>query len=278
MNKIAFLGAGSMAEAMISGLVNGNIVPKENIIAANRTNRERLFYLHEKYGIDITDSKEDLLKHADVVVLAMKPKDAAFAISSIKHLVGRQLIISVLAGITIQAIHRMFEKETAVIRAMPNTSAAIRMSATALSASKKVTMGQLKFAKHLFETIGMATVVKEQHLDAVTGLSGSGPAYIYYFIESMERAGAELGLDEKTAKDLILQTLAGASEMLLQSDKAPSMLRKEVTSPGGTTEAGIKSLEGYHFEEAIVESIKKAAERSKELRKLAGEPEERKRA
>lgn len=278
MKKIAFLGAGSMAEAMISGLVNGNLVPKKDIIVSNRTNQERLLFLNEEYGVEITDSKEQLISDADVIILATKPKDAEAAICSVKHLIRKnQLVISVLAGIPISTLHRLFEKEISVVRAMPNTSAAIRMSATALSASRKVTMLQLKFAKHLFETIGMVTVVKEQDLDAVTGLSGSGPAYIYYFIESMEKAAAELGLDQHIAKDLILQTLAGASEMLLQSEKNPSVLRKEVTSPGGTTEAGIEMLQGYRFDEAVIECIKRAAERSHEL-SILQEKVERKRA
>lgn len=266
--NIGLIGAGSMAEAMISGLINGNVVRPDQISVCNRSDRSKLLYLQDQYGIEITKTKAELLAQSDVIILAMKPKDAEEAILSIRPFVKNQLFLSVLAGVTIQSIQKLLGKQAPVIRAMPNTSAAIRMSATAISPSEEVTMHQVKMAKHLLETIGLVTVVEEHHLDAVTALSGSGPAYVYYFIEAMENAAAEVGLQGDTAKSLILQTLAGASEMLMQSDKQASLLRKEVTSPGGTTEAGIEALKGYQFNEAIIACVKRAAERSAELEAL----------
>ncbi|MBS2969531.1 pyrroline-5-carboxylate reductase [Metabacillus sp. KIGAM252] len=263
--KIGVIGAGSMAEAVISGLINGNVVRPENINVCNRSDRSKLLYMQDHYGVNVTENKEELLDRSEIIILAMKPKDAEEAVLSIRPYVKKQLFLSVLAGVTIHTIQRLLGKKAPVIRAMPNTSAAIQMSATAIAPSEEVTMHQLKMAKHLFETIGMVAVVEEHRLDAVTALSGSGPAYIYYFIEAMENAAKEIGLDQEIAKSLILQTLAGASEMLMQSDKQASQLRKEVTSPGGTTEAGIEKLKDYQFHDAIIACVKRAAERSVEL-------------
>ncbi|KZZ86185.1 pyrroline-5-carboxylate reductase [Bacillus sp. SJS] len=263
--KIGVIGAGSMAEAIISGLINGNVVRPGNIHVCNRSDRSKLLYMQDHYGVNVTENKEELLECSEIIILAMKPKDAEEAVLSIRPYVKKQLFLSVLAGVTIHTIQRLLGKMAPVIRAMPNTSAAIQMSATAIAPSEEVTMHQLKMAKHLFETIGMVAVVEEHRLDAVTALSGSGPAYIYYFIEAMENAAMEIGLDQEIAKSLILQTLAGASEMLMQSDKQASQLRKEVTSPGGTTEAGIEKLKDYQFNDAIIACVKRAAERSVEL-------------
>ncbi|AZB43460.1 pyrroline-5-carboxylate reductase [Bacillus sp. FJAT-42376] len=275
MMRIGILGAGSMAEAMISGLISGNVVRPDQISVINRSDRSKLLYIQDQYGVNVSENKEELLACSDVIILAMKPKDAQEAILSIRPYVKKQLFLSVLAGITIQTIQKLLGKKAPVIRAMPNTSAAIQMSATAISPSEEVTMHQLKIAKHLFETIGMVAVVEEHRLDAVTALSGSGPAYVYYFIEAMEHAASEVGLDKDIAKSLILQTLAGASEMLMQSDKQAAQLRREVTSPGGTTEAGIEKLKDCRFHEAIVACVKKAAERSVELQALVSKEEKK---
>ncbi|MTH52298.1 pyrroline-5-carboxylate reductase [Bacillus mangrovi] len=263
--KIGVIGAGSMAEALISGLINGNVVRPEQIAVCNRSDRSKLMYLQEHYHVTVTEDKKELADRSEILILAMKPKDVEEAVLTLRPYVKKQLILSVLAGVTIETIQHLLGKKAPVIRAMPNTSAAIRMSATAISASGEATMHQVKMAKHLFETIGMVAVVEEDQLDAVTALSGSGPAYVYYFIEAMEEAAAEVGLDQEIAKSLILQTLAGASEMLMQSEKQAGQLRKDVTSPGGTTEAGLEKLKDFQFSEAIIACVKRAAERSREM-------------
>jgi pyrroline-5-carboxylate reductase len=268
MNKIAFIGAGSMAEAIISGLIHAGIYEPKQIIVTNHSNKARLAELEEKYHILTTDDKEFLVNTADMIVLAMKPKDVYAGVSSIRDYMKNQLIISLLAGISIKTIQQILGKEMPIIRAMPNTSATIKLSATGIAASENVTMNQVKCAKNLFETIGIATLVDEGQLDAVTGLSGSGPAYIYYLVEAMELAAKEIGLEEAVAKPLILQTIAGAAEMLSKTDKQASQLRKEVTSPGGTTEAGLNKLVEKNFQDAIVSCIKRATERSQELNKM----------
>ncbi|HZH58735.1 MAG TPA: pyrroline-5-carboxylate reductase [Metabacillus sp.] len=271
MEKIGFVGAGSMAEAIVAGLIKGNVFKAEQIIVSNRSNSERLNELSSKYGIETTHDKQKLVREASIVVLAMKPKDVKAGLEGVQHLIHDQVIVSVLAGISIHTITNILGKEAAIVRAMPNTSAAILKSATAIAGSKNVTSSQMNKCKTLFEAIGICKIVEENQLDAVTGLSGSGPAYIYYLVEAMEKAAVEVGLDPFVARDLIVQTLLGASEMIALSDKHPSQLRKEVTSPNGTTEAGITILKEKQVEEAFISCIKRATERSEELKTMFSE-------
>lgn len=271
MKKMAFIGAGSMAEALISGIVENQIISSENIWVTNRQDQDKLTELHNRYGVQTTYDLEEFFQGADIVFLAMKPKDATDGISRIKeYLTKDMLVISVLAGVAIDSIERLAEKSLAVIRAMPNTSAAVGKSATALALNDQVSEEQKKLGRKIFDTVGLTAIVKEEQLDAVTGLSGSGPAYIYYLAEAMERSAADIGLEKDVAKGLIVQTLLGAAEMLSKSPKEPQQLRKEVTSPGGTTEAGIKVLDSYGVQNAFVDCIKEATEQSKRLGKAFG--------
>jgi pyrroline-5-carboxylate reductase len=266
MKKIVIVGAGSMAEALISGIVKNDLLDPKNIWTTNRTNEERLVTLNKQYGVQFTYDVKELFEGAEVVVLAMKPKDALQAIKQIRsHLTKQMLIISVLAGIAISAIEELAEKPLAVARAMPNTSATVGKSATAIAVNKVVSSNQLETIKHLFGTVGLTTFVPEDQLDAVTGLSGSGPAYIYYLVEAMENSAVEIGLERQMAKELIVQTLIGAAEMLKSTTKPSKQLRQEVTSPGGTTEAGIQILEEHKVQHAFISCIKAAAIQSKKM-------------
>ncbi|WP_419151448.1 pyrroline-5-carboxylate reductase [Aeribacillus alveayuensis] len=267
MKNIGIIGAGSMAEAMLSGFIQGEVYDAQHIYVTNKSNAERLNDLQRQYGVNISLNKKEILEKADLIFLAMKPKDVKEAIHSIKRYVTeKHLFISVLAGVSTSVIEEMLEKKVPVIRAMPNTSASIRLSATGMAKGAYATDEQLTFAKNLFKAIGTVEIVEEEQLDAVTGLAGSGPAYIYYLVEAMELAGKEVGLDEETARSFIIQTLYGASEMLKQTKKDASVLRKEVTSPGGTTEAGIHVLKTNGFKEMMIECVKQAQARSKELK------------
>ncbi|PLS07339.1 pyrroline-5-carboxylate reductase [Bacillus halotolerans] len=266
MKKIGFVGAGSMAEAMINGFLQSGITKPENIYITNRSNEERLNELKEMYGVRPCRDKSEFFTQTDIVILAFKPKDAAESIDSIRPYMKDQLVISVLAGLTIETIQHYFGRKLAVIRVMPNTSAAIRKSATGFSVSAEASQDDITAAKALLETIGDATLVEEQHLDAVTAIAGSGPAYLYRYIEAMEKAAKKVGLEEETAKKLILQTMAGATDMLRQSGKQPAQLCKEITSPGGTTEAGLRALTEARFEEAIIHCIEETAKRSAEIK------------
>jgi pyrroline-5-carboxylate reductase len=266
MKKIAFIGAGSMAEAFISGILENSLIDKKNVWVTNNSNEERLNRLSDTYGVRTTYDLKELFAGADIVILSMKPKDAATAIQYIReYLTEKMLVVSVLAGVSMSTIETLARLPIAVVRAMPNTSAAVGKSATAVAVNERVTPKQIELMKDLFGTVGLTTFVEEEQLDAVTGLSGSGPAYIYYLIEAMEKSAVEVGLDKEMASELIVQTLIGAAEMVKNSTKSSEQLRRDVTSPGGTTEAGVKVLEEHQVQQAFISCIKAATEQSKKM-------------
>lgn len=266
MKKIAIVGAGSMAEALISGILENGLIDRQNVWVTNNSNEERLLNLRSRYGVQTTYDQTKLFRGADIVILAMKPKDAATGIQSIReHLTEQMLVVSVLAGVSMSTIETLARLPLPVVRAMPNTSAAVGKSATAVAVNERVTPQQIEIMKHLFETVGLTTFVEEEQLDAVTGLSGSGPAYIYYLIEAMEKSAVEVGLDKEMASELIVQTLIGAAEMVKNSAKSSDQLRRDVTSPGGTTEAGVKVLEEHKVQQAFISCIKAATAQSKKM-------------
>ncbi len=255
-----------MSEAMISGITAQDAFDPGCITVMNNSNQDRLRYLNETYCVSTTTHIQTLLENADIVILAVKPKDVFTALSKAKEYIRPDmLLISVIAGVSITSIEDIVNQKVAVIRTMPNTSAAVGKSATAIALNASVTDKQLQIAKALLETIGRVTIVNEEQLDAVTGLSGSGPAYLYYFIEAMEDAAAQIGLEKAAAKELILQTFTGAVDMLLHSAKEPEQLRKDVTSPGGTTEAGLNILEKREVKQAFIDCIVEATQQSKRL-------------
>jgi pyrroline-5-carboxylate reductase len=266
MKKLAFIGAGSMAEAMISGIIESKLLSGDQIWVTNRSNQEKLDKLNKKYGVNGTYDLKQLLEDADAVILAMKPKEVATGISQIRsYLTESTMLISVLAGVSIENIELLSEKKLPVVRAMPNTSATIGKSATGLAINSHVSPGQKEMVQTIFETVGLTAFVEETQIDAITGLSGSGPAYIYYLIEAMEKGADEIGLEKKMAKELIIQTLLGAAEMVAKSTKPAQQLRKEVTSPGGTTEAGLRVLESFDVQTAFINCMKEATAQSKRL-------------
>lgn len=264
MQKIIFLGAGSMAEALIHGWVDHKVVKSEKIYVSNRSNRERLEELKNKFKVQILEDKKELA-NADLIVLAMKPKDLQNALSSVKEYIGDDTaILSVVAGIAIDTIEEILGKRP-VARVMPNTSAMIGMAASGIAFNEKVTELQKKLYLQMLEAVGIVIEVEEDQLHAVTALSGSGPAYIYYLLEAWEKIGTEFGLSKEVVRKLMVQTIAGSAAMLKEVKEEPCVLRRKVTSPGGTTEAGIKALESYHFNDAISACIKSAEARSREL-------------
>ncbi|OIJ15976.1 pyrroline-5-carboxylate reductase [Anaerobacillus arseniciselenatis] len=267
--KVAFIGAGSMAEAMISGILAKNILQPAQIYVTNRSNKEKLDLLQKQYSVEVFTNLQDVLPKMDIIIFAIKPKDITETIEKIKaYTTEKQVMISVLAGVSTSCISRLLKHEAPVIRTMPNTSAAVGQSITAIAPGSYAGEGQVTLTKTLLEAIGEVVIVEEEKLDAITGLSGSGPAYIYYLIEAMEIGAKEIGIDEKLAKQLIAQVLIGAAERVKSTDLSSQTLYKQVMSPGGTTEAGFKMLENYHYQEAMVECIKRAAQRSTELGKL----------
>jgi pyrroline-5-carboxylate reductase len=265
--RICFLGAGAMAEAVLAGMLSKRIVKPGAVSITNRSDRFRLDELVYNFGIVAdADQKDQSIEQADILILAMKPKDLAQAVKEISHLThSDQLFISVVAGISTDFISTLLGHDAPVIRTMPNTSATIGMSATGICQGKTATDEHVQVAMHIFKSIGEVVLVEEKQLDAVTGLSGSGPAYVYYLVEAMQTGAIQAGLNPETSRKLILQTLIGAAHMLLETGEDPALLREKVTSPGGTTQAGLEILRSFQFEEALIRCIGRATERSKEL-------------
>ena len=261
--EIVCVGAGSMAESMIHGWINKRILKPDNISVMNKSDRQRLEFLQDEYGVKVVCEDKKALKQADFVLLAMKPKDVGAALTNIKDALSSDtVILSVVAGVSIQTIQK-YVGNLPVARAMPNTSAKIGQSATGVAWSKYVSLDQQHELRDLLSSIGGVTVVEEPQLDAVTAVAGSGPAFIYYFAEAMVEAAEQTGLSQEDAKRLVRQTFSGAAEMLQHDDFAK--LRKGVTSPNGTTAAGIASLEQDDFKAVISRCITQAAKRSQAL-------------
>lgn len=254
-----------MAESMIHGWINKRIMKPDEISVMNRSDQERLEFLNGEYGVNIVDEDKTELKDANFILLAMKPKDVAAALAGIKKkLTGNTVIISVAAGVSIETIQRHVGNYP-VARVMPNTSAQVGKSATGVAWSKYVTVGQQHELRKLLSSIGSVTVVEEDQLHAVTGVAGSGPAYLYYLAEAMHEAGIDNGLSAADAKKLVRQTFLGAAEMMQQEDFAE--LRQKVTSPNGTTAAGLQSLADNHFKDIVGKCVSAATARSRELGK-----------
>ena len=266
MEKIMFIGAGSMAEALIQGWIKYSVAPPEAIYISNHSNQDRLKELRKAYGVNILQDYAQL-QDTDLIILAMKPKDALNAMQTIApHINPQTAILSIVAGISIETIE-MGLGARAIARAMPNTSATIGLSATGISFNEAVQSAQKMYYMEMLRAVGLVIEVQEDKLHAITALSGSGPAYLYYLIEAFEQVGIEFDLPADIVRQLMVQTLAGSAAMLKHVKEEPAVLRKKVTSPGGTTEAGIATLDQMHFSDAIAACIRSAEQRSRELAK-----------
>jgi len=267
--RIAMIGAGSMSEALLRGLIRHNIALPHMVSVMNQSNQDRLQELHRRYRVTIPAVEADkaaIIREAHILVLAMKPKDISNSLAYIKPLINpKQLIISVVAGVKIQTMETLLGRSLPIVRSMPNTSATIGLGATGISFSSQVSEQQKEIASDIFESIGVVTTVDEDELDIVTGLSGSGPAYVYYLMEALVKAGMNGGLSQEAATALTMQTLIGAANMVKETGETPEVLRRKVTSPGGTTNAAIEVLNQYQFSEGIQHAIARATERSREM-------------
>jgi pyrroline-5-carboxylate reductase len=266
MKKFFFIGAGSMGEALIQGWVKKEVVEPKEIVVSNRSNLDRLNFLRNTYGVEIL-ANYDELQSAEMIILAMKPKDVQEAMNVISpYLHPSTSILSILAGISIETIEQGLGARP-IARAMPNTSATIGLSATGISFNSLVDTSTKERFLSLLEAVGLVMEVEEDQLHAITALSGSGPAYLYYLIEAFEKVGEEFGLPKDVVRALMIQTVAGSAAMLKYVKEEPEALRRKVTSPGGTTEAGIASLDRMNFTESIAACIRSAEQRSRELAK-----------
>lgn len=263
---IAFIGAGNMAEALIRGLVRGNHVPAARV-HASAPREERRAELHATYGIVVTADNIAAARSASIVVLATKPQILGTVLREIgAALQPDALVISVAAGIDCATIEAAITAPgVRVIRAMPNTPALVGAGATAISAGQAATPADMAVAKALFDAVGITVALEELHLDAVTGLSGSGPAYIFLILEALADAGVKVGLSRRNAQRLAAQTVMGSAKMLLETDEHPGKLKDMVTSPGGTAIAGLHTLEQGGLRTTLINAVETATKRAREL-------------
>jgi len=267
VDTIGFIGSGNMAEALIKGVITAKVYAPENVFISD-IRAERLKLLAKKYGAVGCEKNSDLAAKVQILILSVKPQNMTEALESIKNKIGKvKLVISIAAGIKVAKIAAVLG-DIAIVRVMPNTPALIGEGASALFANKSA-KPMLKKALAIFSSVGKAVVVEDEDLiDAVTAVSGSGPAYYFLLMEEMVKAGAGLGLPEDVAKDLVLQTAKGAGLLASEADKngeSPAELRKKVTSPGGTTEAALKVFAANNFTRLITDALTAACNRSKEL-------------
>ncbi len=264
--KIAFIGAGNMAEAMIKGLQGGGVASARQIIACD-VSADRLA-MAAAMGLEVSNDAAQAVLQADIVVLSIKPQAFAEFLPSLRGKIKPgAFVLSIAAGVTIAKIQDLLGKDVPVVRVMPNTPALISLGASGFCLGPGATAQHAQETQLILESFGVCAQVNESEMDAVTALSGSGPAYVFLLMESLQAAGESLGLDKATTFKLAAQTLKGAAEMIAQGQVEPAELRKRVTSPGGTTAAAIEVFEGGGFRELVAKALTAARDRGRELGK-----------
>jgi len=259
---IGFIGTGRIARALVSGLSKD---PTNDLSGFDKVPAAAEAMARE-FGITVRESIRDIAKHTRIIVLAVKPYQIEEVLKALRgSLDTRHLLISVAAGITSEFIRSRSRDDMRVIRVMPNTPAFVGEGMTAICAGSMATQEDISLAERLFSTIGRVAVLDESQMDAATAVSGSGPAYMFRVISSLAEGGVECGLPEDEAIRLAAQTMLGAAKMVLEGNRSPEELVREVTTPGGTTEAGLKKMEAHHVRQALVETVKAAARKSAEL-------------
>ena len=262
---IGFLGGGNMAEALIRGLVQGGHVAAEQVMVSG-PRQDRLDQLARAYGIRTTVDNRELARASHILVLAVKPQIVDRVLLEVAGVVpSGTLVISVCAGVDTATIERRLPGGARVIRSMPNTPALVGAGATAIAPGSHAESTDLDLARFVFEAVGITVNLDEAQLDAVTGLSGSGPAYIFLILEALADAGVKVGLSRRTAQKLAAQTVMGSAKMLLDTDGHPGQLKDMVTSPGGTAIAGLHTLEQGGLRTTLINAVESATLRSREL-------------
>jgi len=267
--KLAILGSGNMGEALVKGLLRAGKLPPESLVCTD-PRAERREELRQRYGVQVTADNRAAAGGADLVVLAVKPQVMDALLDEIASAIdAKKLVISIAAGVPIAAIARKLGAGVRIVRTMPNTPALVGAGATALARGPHATEQDLEQALSLFEAVGVAVVVEEHHLDAVTGLSGSGPAFVFMAIEALADGGVKVGLARPVAMALAAQAVMGSAKLVLETGEHPGRLKDQVTSPGGTSIAGVHALEQHGFRAALIAAVEAATRRSKKLSKLA---------
>lgn len=262
---VGFVGAGNMGEALIRGLIAVDAVPAKSIYATD-VRADRLQQLEAQFGIQGVASNTELVKRSDVVILAVKPQIMGAVLAEIGPAVGPdKLLISIAAGVSAARLRQFLARPARVIRVMPNTPALVLEGATAIARAEGLEPGDIDTAREIFGAVGKAVVLDEGLMDAVTGLSGSGPAYVALVVESLADGGVKMGLDRETAMALATQTVLGAAKLLRETGTHPGQLKDMVSSPGGTTIAGVAALEEGGVRRTFIRAVEQGTLRSREL-------------
>jgi pyrroline-5-carboxylate reductase len=265
---IAILGIGNMGSALMKGIINAKLTPPKKIIACD-IDLPRLQAIAAEWKIRIAADLSAAAEISEILLLCVKPQTLASVLQTIKPVIRYDhLVISIVAGVRIEFIQQMLGTKLGIVRAMPNIAATVDEGAAALAYGEHVSAEQQEIAKSIFEAVGDAVVVSEDQLDAVTGLSGSGPAYIYMVIEAMIDGGVKMGLARDIATKLAIQTVLGSAKLAKTSRLHPAILRDQVTTPGGTTINAIHELESHGLRAMLINAVVTATERSRELSKL----------
>ncbi|PLX89181.1 MAG: pyrroline-5-carboxylate reductase [Desulfuromonas sp.] len=264
VEKIGFLGGGNMAEAIIKGLLQGEY-PVDRVLVSEPSEARRE-HLAEAYGVASTPDNLELVRQCEIVVLSIKPQIAEEVLEEISLEFGEdKLLVSILAGVSSAMIEGHLVGSPRVVRVMPNTPALVGEGASTISAGSNSTAEDLQLVRHLFETVGQVQMIDERQMDAATGLSGSGPAYVYTVIEALADGGVREGLRRDVAHALAVQTVVGAALMVRETGEHPAILRDRVCSPGGTAITGVSTLENKGLRTTLMEAVSAAANRSREL-------------
>lgn len=267
-SRVGFIGGGNMGEALIKGLLSTSPMPAENLCVFD-VSKNRQKYLEDRYRVTLCKSIDEIAQKNKILVLAVKPQNMQEVLQELAlSLSSGSLIISIAAGVTMESIAAALPEEIPIIRVMPNTPALVQQGASALARGKHVSDEQMGIALDIFQAVGKAIAVEEKWMDAVTGLSGSGPAYVLMLIESFIDAGVLVGLPRATSRELVLQTFLGTVRMVEETGKHPAELKDLITSPAGTTIEGLKVLEEWGIRGALMEAVRAATVRSAELGKV----------
>ena len=270
-HTLAVLGAGNIGSALVGGLLRGGDLPADQIRATRRGEAAREALRQRFPGVHVSDDNCGAVSGASIVIISVKPQNVAALMEEIRpHVAPGTLVLSTLAGVPTGALSRALGQELPVVRAMPNTPALVDEGATALAAGEWADESHVATARAVFEAVGIVEVVTENLMDAVTGLSGSGPAYVFMLIEGLTDAGVKQGLPRPTSSRLAVQTVLGAARLAQETGEHPAILRDQVTTPGGTTIAAVAELEKHGLRTMMIDAVQIATERSRQLSDLDG--------
>ncbi|MFH1752867.1 MAG: pyrroline-5-carboxylate reductase [Candidatus Omnitrophota bacterium] len=265
MKRIGLIGCGNMGEAILSGIISNRLVRPSDIIVSD-ADSAKLERVKKALKVDVTFNNSVVAKSSEAIILAVKPQDVEAVLLDVAEFLSKERpIISIAAGVTIKKIVSIIGDNKPVIRVMPNMPAIIKEGFSAISFSKDAGKREMDLAKKIFSCLGEAVEVKEKDLDAITAISGSGPAYFFYIVENLIKTGISMGLTRDTARRAAIKTAAGSCELMKRSSKEPSLLRKKVTSKGGTTEAAFRVFDKEGLGRIMSDGVKAAKKRSKEL-------------